>query len=108
MSVTRTIYVMCGKKIDFDEELYDLCHSNNDALDGMVISDGKSGEYMVLGEVLVSFDGYEFGEAVEIDVSPERFVRIEAEFKDKFSRLAPGFDHLIDGPFGVIAFEHYS
>jgi len=108
MGVDCTIYLMHGVKIDWDDDLNEAL--NDDPLyaamnDSMVL-DAMGGEYMWFGNILASGD---YAEAVDYVLDPETFVSKEAEYRAKFKKLLPDFEHLIkDKKFEYHFFSHYS
>jgi len=111
MSTQTCDYVMWGIKQKFDEELNELLHDYmlDDIKIPDVIADGMSGEYMMLGKILrespdLSSGGP--GSLMLLDVS--ELPVLESEYRELFQQTFPDFVHLLDQPFRLIAFTHWS
>lgn len=118
MGVSTTYYTVYGIKHDYDgikeflEGPYEDAYYDDDTptITPTIIVDSMSGEYAIFGKVLYdSGDLYE-GECkdsfVEIDL--KTLPEIEASYKKEFITKFPEYSHLLDRPFKLMTFVHYS
>lgn len=112
MGVDIHVYGVWGIRIegypqDFSEAydaVYDTCPLE-------IIMDGMNGEYMIFGEKL--FDsgniryGMEDGDECRL-INPDSFKLLEEEYKKEFCKWFPQFKYMMEAPFQMIMFTHYS
>ncbi len=83
MGVRVKTYVIFGFKIDFSDEINEMIYEN-DELENISVSDGMSGEYIVLGDILASFSEYgddeQFYQITDMSLNPETKKLIEDNF----------------------------
>lgn len=109
MGVSTNIYTYYGVKIPYDHELagaYDEHYLNPQAPD---ILFGE--EYIVLGKRL--FDSGDFRYALEdgddwkqIDIG--MLPAFEIDYRIQFAKFYPDLTHLLEKPFRLFTFTHYS
>lgn len=117
MSVDLSFYTMFGLKSDWNDDFIDAYNKiyetsrywlptvNGNTVD--VVMDGMGGEYIVFGEVICCTSQYDADTSfTEIDISA--LEDRETRYKTKFKEDYPDFYHLIDKPFKLICFAHYS
>ena len=111
MSVAINVYTYYGVKIPYDSAFSDTYDKVYEICDVDVILDGMCGEYIVLGHRLYNSgdicDAFEDGDNwKEIDI--EQLPKYEIEYKEAFKKWFPEFFHLIDKPFKLMTFTHWS
>lgn len=113
MSVDLSFYTMFGLKSDWNDDFidaYNEIYEIYETFDGNtveVVMDGMCGEYIVFGEVMCCDSQFqEDTQFTEIDLSA--LEDRETRYKTKFKEDYPDFYHLIDKPFKLICFAHYS
>lgn len=112
MGVSTNFYTMCGIKtewLDDFAEAYDDVYDDKDT--PFVLMDGMGGEYFVFGNILYDSGdarwGFEDGDDfTEIDLST--LADREEKYKQEFIAKFPTFAHLMDRPFKLMTFAHYS
>jgi hypothetical protein len=104
MGVDVTAYTVYGVKLDYDSELVDTIYDKDE--NDMIVADGMCGEYVVLGKILQSHDTCGNPEFVFTDLN--KLPEYEAEYKKDFQEKFPEFFHLVDKPFRLMSFLHYS
>jgi hypothetical protein len=112
MGVSTHFYTIHGIKIDCNKKfnkVYDSVYDDADT--PFILMDGMGGKYMIFGNVL--FDsgdmrwGFEDGDVfVEIDTSS--LTESENEYKQAFIAKFPEFADLMNSPFKLYTFAHYS
>lgn len=115
MGVSINVYAYFGIKINWNSEIYDefeKCYDYNNKFQGLDHAfDSMCGEYQVLGVKL--FDsgdfryGCEQGDEFAI-INREKLNLLEAEYKEKFCAQFPQFAHIMQQPFEILVFTHYS
>ena len=115
MGVDTRFMTMYGVKTDWIDEFSDAYEEAYSA-DGYhgaklphVVMDGMMGEYMVFGESILETESMRWEAPcgfVEVDVNDLDKDR-EAYIKH-FTETFPAFAHLVDKPWKVISFVHYS
>lgn len=112
MGVSTNVYTMHGTKIDWDDkfiEAYDEVYDDKDT--PIVLLDGMGGDYIVFGTTL--FDsgvmrwGLEGGDTFK-EFELEQLHELETTYKTEFKTKFPEFAHLMDVPFKIMSFVHYS
>jgi len=76
-----------------------------------LVSDGMSCEYMVFGVQLYDSGDSRWGEMYnsnEVDIYPEKMDTLRHEYIELFKRLYPDYVHLVDVPWKLVNFVHYS
>jgi hypothetical protein len=110
MSVDLSFYTVFGLKSDWNDDFIDAYNEIYETFDGNtveVVMDGMCGEYIVFGEVLSSDSQFQEDTSfTEINISA--LEDRETRYKTKFKEDYPDFYHLIDKPFKLICFTHYS
>ena len=113
MGVSTNCYTVYGRKLPYDAKFSDAFHSmptsEIEAMEKHVIIDGMSGEYMVVGAIL-----FDSGDArwqalegfAEIDVGD--LERGRRETQAAFVEHMPDSAALLDGPWKLMTFVHYS
>lgn len=108
MGVDVTFFVMYGVKLPYDKDLVnDIQSEDHTDNDIELVVDYMCGSYIVLGNILSSMDEYGGGsEFSEIDLDN---LESGAEvYRKKFKSAFPKWGHLVDVPFKVVSFAHYS
>lgn len=112
MGVSTNFYTVFGLKTEWNDkfhEAYDDAYSDEDT--PMVIADGMGGDYIVLGTVLYDSGdmrwGFEKGDSFK-EIEIETLSIKEQEYKAKFIAKFPQFRGLMDAPFKLMTFAHYS
>lgn len=115
MGIDTHYYTVFGIKHNYDdvpsnwkddayEEAYDDADTPN------VIIDSMSGEYIILGEILYDSGNLRWGdmEDVFVEIDLARLGEIEAKYKAEFTAKFPDFAELVNQPFKLMTFAHYS
>ena len=111
MGISTNFYTVYGIKDepfgDFDDA-YDAVYDDKDTPN--VIIDGMGGDYQILGTILFDSGDQRWGECedtfVEIDL--DKLPEIESEYKKQFVAKFPQFASMMDAPFKLFSFVHYS
>ena len=115
MGVDTRFITMFGVKIDWNDDFNDAyeeayaADDYNGANLPHVIMDGMMGEYMVLGVSLLETESMRWEAPtgfVEVDIND--LDKDRKEYIEKFRETFPSFAHLVDVPWKVISFVHYS
>jgi hypothetical protein len=111
MGISTNYYTVYGVKLPFNDEFNEAWNEvYNDSDTPCVISDGYSGEYIVLGKILYDSGDLRWGETedsfVEIDI--DSLPDIEIDYKREFVAKFPEFASLLEQPFKLMTFVHYS
>lgn len=115
MGVDTRFITMFGVKIDWSDEFSDAYEDAYAADDyngsnlPYVIMDGMMGEYMVFGEPLLETESMRWEAPsgfVEVDVN--ELDKHREMYIQKFGETFPDFAHIVDVPWKVISFVHYS
>ena len=115
MGVDTYFMTMYGVKTDWTDEFsdaYEDAYSDSDdngARLPHVVMDGMMGEYVVFGVSLLETESMRWE-------APSGFVEVDINDLDKdreayikhFTETFPAFAHLVDKPWKVISFVHYS
>ena len=112
MGTSTHVYAVYGVKIPWDP---DFCDAHEEVYDDAdlpdLVFDGMSGEYVVVGKIL--FDsgdfrwGFEKGDVAKV-IDPTKLPEIEQEYKEQFKRKFPSFSSIVDQPFSLHVFLHWS
>lgn len=109
MGVDVTAYTVYGVKIDYDNEFCDAYYEDDDvnaAMQEYVVADGMGGRYIVLGAKLFHGCAYDDAGFEIIDISALQEKKEEAIMA--FKKHMPGYAHMLDGDWQILAFMHYS
>lgn len=112
MGTSTHVYTMWGVKIPWDDEFneaHELVYDDPDLPD--MIFDGMSGEYVVLGKILFDSGDFRWGfDKGDIwkTIDPASLAKIESEYREAFCRKFPKFTHLLNQPFELHMFLHWS
>jgi hypothetical protein len=111
MGISTHYYTVHGVKLEWNDEFneaYDEVYDDEDT--PIVILDSMSGEYMVFGKILYDSGDLRwsnFKDAfVEIDLNS--LTDIEIDYKKEFIGKFPQFASLVEQPFKLMTFVHYS
>ena len=111
MGVSTNFYTYYGIQIPWNNKFYEVYDEKYDDIHSDIIVDGMGGNYMIFGVCL--FDsgdyrwGFEDGDTFkEIDL--KNLPSLEAEYKVLFKAEFPEFYHIIDQPFKLMSFVHFS
>lgn len=115
MGVSTNVYVYYGIKIDFNNELNDAFEdyweNNRENLLPDHVFDSMTGEYMVLGSRLYNGGDMRYG-CEDADgfttLDLDKLDGMETEYKQEFCTLFPQFADLINQPFEILMFTHWS
>jgi len=111
MGISTHVYTVYGVKHPYSsefseaQEIDDLYKLTSE----VAISDGMGGEYLIIGKIL-----FDSGDArweslsgfVEID--PANLGLAKEEASAKFIEIMPEFAHLLNAPWRLMTFAHYS
>lgn len=110
MGIDVTVHTVFGVKTPWHDEFVDDYDDVYEKFPLDIIMDGMGGEYLIFGKNLFNSPNFRWGDGgdslTEIDVS--ELPAIEAEYKQEFVKWFPQYASLIDKPFKIIAFTHYS
>ncbi len=113
MGISTNVYTYYGIKVERYDEAFSKAYDEkyDDPQCPNVLFDGIDAEYMILGKCL--FDSGDFrwdmedgDDLQEIDLA--QLPKYEIEYKEKFRKFFPEFAHLVDKPFKIMTFTHYS
>jgi len=112
MGVDTQVYVVYGIKHEWDDtfaEVYDERYE--DPYLPEVVLDGMCGEYMIFGKPLFVTASHRWDASegdVYKEINPSLLMRYEQEYRENFYSVFPEFYNMLDKPFQIIAFIHYS
>jgi len=111
MGISTNYYTVYGIKGEFNDEFfeaYDNVYNDDDT--PTVLIDSMSGEYAVLGTILFDSGDQRYGEVedVFVEIDMDNLPAIELSYKNLFITKFPQFASLMDTPFKLMTFVHYS
>jgi len=129
MGIDTHVYCVYGVKTEWDDDFhqaqdeyetalikehgYDKWRSGKIPDDPMieVTSDGMGGEYMVFGPQLYDSGNWRWGELTQetqVELDGDTLKRMRDEYIETFRKVYPDHVHLVDRPWKLINFVHYS
>ena len=115
MGINTHYYTVYGIKHDWDsvpeefrEQDYDEAWNDDDTPN--IIIDGMSGSYIIFGEILFDSGNLRWGdmEDVFVEIDLAALPEIESKYKAEFIAKFPKWKDLVDKPFNLMTFAHYS
>lgn len=110
MGVSTNVYTVYGVQVEWDDDLFEaLDDLYDDPNCPFNICDGMGGEYIVLGVLLYDSGDFRWGEmnySKSIDISTLETIR--QSYIDNFKKMIPWKSHLIEVPWKLECFVHYS
>ena len=115
MGIDTHYYTVYGIKHEWDdvpsewrEEAYEDAYGDDDTPN--VIIDSMSGEYIIFGEILYDSGNLRWGDMKDafVEIELDRLNAIEAKYKEQFFAKFPTWKHLVNNPFKLMTFVHYS
>ena len=115
MGIDTHYYTVYGIKHEWDdvpsewrEEAYEDAYGDDDTPN--VIIDSMSGEYIIFGEILYDSGNLRWGEMedVFVEIDLYKLPAIETAYKKAFVAKFPQFASLVEAPFKLMTFAHYS
>lgn len=111
MGISTNYYTVHGVKLEWNDEFheaYDEVYNDEDT--PIVNFESICGEYIILGKILYDSGDLRWGDLkdafVEIDL--DSLSDIEADYKKEFIAKFPKFASLVEKPFKLMTFVHYS
>ncbi len=111
MGISTHYYTVYGIKHEYNDDFSEATDEVYDDHDmPTVISDSMGGGYMIFGKILYDSGDQRWGdiEDVFVEIDMESLPSIEEEYKKKFIAKFPQFESLMDEPFKLMTFVHYS
>jgi len=110
MGIDVHVYTIFGVKVPWDDQFVDDYDDVYERCPIDVIMDGMGGEYLVFGKNLFSRPNFRWGDGGDgfTTISPESLPEIEAEYRREFSKWFPQHTALVEQPFKILSFTHYS
>ena len=115
MGIDTHYYTVYGVKHEWDDKIsefnenaYDDAYNDDDTPN--VILDSMSGEYVIFGEILYDSGNLRWGdmEDVFVEIDLYKLPAIETAYKKAFVAKFPEFASLVEAPFKLMTFAHYS
>lgn len=106
MGVDVATYTVFGVKLPYDDDFTDAMYAGDAyrEVEDFVVADGMSGEYIVIGKKLFDSEKSEEFQAIDIGTLPAA----EGEVRQKFAEHFPTRLAMLDGPWQLMTFVHYS
>lgn len=111
MGINIKVYSVFGIKIDWNDDLVEKYEKVYDDADTTMILDVMGGHYIVLGTILYQSSDFRYNDLegdIMTSTSIENMQATEKKYRDDFEKKLPQFYHLLNEPFQVITFTHYS
>jgi hypothetical protein len=106
MSIDTTFITIYGIKTEFINEISNIANEENFDKVPFFIEDGMNGEYMVFGHKI--FSGSDTGGDYFGMIDIEDLVLLRTEYTEKFEKVFPDFLYILNQPWKIISFLHYS
>lgn len=116
MGINTHYYTVYGVKIDFDDEFNEHMHEDNlydivkqsEYLD--IISDGMSGEYMIIGKILFDSGDLRWGDVQDtfVEINPAWLKSYKVQATEEFMNYFPSYGYMLDNEWKLMTLVHYS
>ena len=111
MGISTHYYTVHGVNLPWNDEFteaYDEVYDDDDT--PFVLLESMCGEYIILGTTLYDSGDLRWGDMkdtfVEIDL--DTLPALESKYKQEFTAKFPEFASLVEQPFKLMTFVHYS
>lgn len=111
MGISTNYYTVHGLRLEWNDEFNEAYDEVYDVADTpFVLIDGMSGEYIILGKILYDSGDLRWGETEDsfVDIDLDTLPALESKYKQEFIAKFPEFASLVEQPFKLMTFVHYS
>lgn len=111
MGIDVNVYTVFGVKAPWSEQFVDDYDDVYEKCPVDIIMDGMGGDYLIFGKHIFSSPNFRWndgdGDAMTFtDIS--EFPAIEQSYRNEFAKWFPQHVELLNAPFKLITFTHYS
>lgn len=112
MGISTNIYGYFGIKTEWNSEFSEAYEEvYNDTDTPLMLFESMGGKYMIFGHRLYNSGDFRYGmedgdvfKTIDLNTLPE----LEAKYKEEFIKKFPQFASIMDAPFQLMIFTHYS
>ncbi len=112
MGVDTRFYAVYGVCMtEWDDAFYDEYDEKYDLTEGKcpIVFDGMSGEYFVMGHQFMETESMRYEMPYGFtSIDPMDLEEYKQEYISNFHDVFPNWTHLLDGPWEIHVFVHYS
>jgi hypothetical protein len=111
MGIDVHVYTIYGVKTEWNDALVDDLDDVYEKCPLDIVLDGMGGNYMVLGKQLFGSPNFRWNDGdgdAFTEITIEQLSEIEAEYRQEFAKWFPAHVELLNQPFKILSFTHYS
>lgn len=121
MGIDTRVYTVYGVKVDWDDSFNQAITDYIDPDDGPplhtkeelpdIVGDYMGGKYFIIGKILFKTSSFRWGgyeDDIMKEIDPAFLEEYENDYRSQFKQFFPKHYHLLNYPFKIITFMHFS